>query len=1168
MINLHTHTEHSYKDAISKIRDIALKEKELGYNTFCITDHGTMGGFPEAFSVAKELKMKFIPGFEAYLTPPADIDKRNNVLSLAEVNKILRRKTVSIEERKVAQDKFNILNKVDSKKNFHLTLLSYNPQGLDNLFKIYSEGELYSKYRISKESLFNHKEGIIVLSGCFGGELAFYIMSKQNDKAKKLILEYKEAFGKNYYIEIMYHGLEQYPKDKEKGYLGEIEVSLKMIELAVELGVPLVATNDAHYLNAEDGKMHDIYKSMCYNKTEEQKNGESIFSGTGYYIVSEDQLKSRFQKVGYTNIESMFNNVNVIADTVEENIDIKRAKPLKDSKEELYKLVVAGWEKLRKGTAKEKESLKRFTYELEIINSKNFSHYFINIRNIVKRAYDLGILTGPGRGSGAGSEVVFLLEITKTDPLKYGLIFERFLNPGRKGMPDIDEDFEAESSKYKGRQASDVVVQSLEDIYPFHGQIGNVITGSSLVLFKKLASYYGVIYSEANKFTTSDIGKEILSLKETPGKKEFINILSQLGVTLTEAWEKVIEDIAICYRLDGLVFGTGIHASGVIMSEENVILPINNSNKVINFNGSTLEGYGFIKNDLLSVDALSPIKDIYGLNVNWDDTEDEKVWATLRAGESDFVFQLASAGMKDMLINGHVKSIEQLAEINAIYRPGPLGMGMNKTWIDVQNGNINLDENDTVIYGLLKEHFGNEHSGLLIFQEDVMAICVDGAGFTLTESDDIRRAMGHKIKKLMDSFEGKFISGWETGKFSGNAKEIWEKLKTFAEYAFNKSHAVSYVQISYQTAKLWTYNREEYLQWIINHGTKDRRNKAMQECKQLGYNINFPTYNNTVKNEGYTVTEDKVIVPTSINADFDCLSDFIFSSMSTIEKLKLILSGAMDKAAPDRQGFCDLIKAIPNKMNDIPNFPSVDSLSELARNGELIGLWTYENKENIIKFNVKRPKSQVKVEIYKNKTYFPDWKLEFNIKQDMKFFSLLKPNQLSIFPKMDTNKLFKKLYNVREKLMAGRTIAEILENGKKEFYDIKKLLSLELKKSLMDDMYKNKIKNFEEEEYIVMFDSNTSYPGSDYSKAVFTFDDGNHLFYVRDTDVIEKLQSVNKKSICRLSVKLNTYMNKNLEPIALFALKDFYQNINPEIKIAAEKANMKLEEEKLLLIAK
>ena len=1123
MLNLHTHTEYSYKDAISKVEEVALRQKQMGYNHFCITDHGTMAAFPDAFQVAKKLGMYFIPGIEVYLAPPLEFDLKNKINSISEANKILRQKKSTEEQKLEARKIINKWETIDARKNFHLTLIAYTQEGLENLFRIYSSGSTYYKYRVNIDSIINNKEGILVLSGCMGGELAFYVKSKQITLAEELIKKYKTIFGSNYYIEIQNHNIKSYPEDEKKGYLTELETYKIIISLAEKFNVPMIATNDSHYIKENDEKLHNIYKEICYHKTEDQATGELGFHGTGYHMTTEKELKERFINAGYSNVDSMFDNINKIIPKIDPNIEIKKSEFFKDKNKELRELVLKGWEKLRKGTIYEEQSRKQLEWELSVIKEKNFSNYFVNFVRIINRAKELNILTGPGRGSAAGSEVVFLLGITKVDPLKYGLMFERFMNPSRSAMPDIDIDLESRLKDYNGQLGSDIVMKSLSDVFKFYGRIANVVTASSIVLFKKLATYFGVPFTQSNKFTTTDFTKEIFNLKSKPDEEDFAQKVGQLGFNYSENWKNVYKYLDICFELDGIAFGSSIHASGKIMSEEETNLPINDE-EVINFNGKNLENYGYIKFDLLSLDTLNPIHDLFGLDIDWDFTDDKEAWEVLNNGDTDYVFQLGGAIPKKMLKEVNINSIEQLAEISAINRPGPLAMGMHEKWVDIHKGIVNFTKEEAVLRDLLKNAFGENHSGLVIYQEDVMKIFQDGAGFNLAEADNIRRAMGKKDRVLMESFKPRFLKDW---KLEGDPEIIWDAMEGFARYAFNKSHAVAYALVSFYTARIWAHYKENFLEWLINNTSGPKKKAALETCKQLGWKLMFPDYRNIKNNNKYRIKDKLITAPINFNGSFNSLSEFMFGENTKIEKGNLILMGVLDTVTPDRFGLLELLQAIPNNKNYIPTFPE-SNLLELIQNGELLNLWEIkENNEQFIDLIVQRARTTKEIRLYKNKLSLPGERLQFNIKQDLKNFGLIKEGQLSRYPVFNTDRLLIKYNKFKEHL---------IQNFESKIIKFK--LKDEIKNLLFHPFYKNIIDEINNTEYTVLFKENKNYPNYGYSKTSLEFEDGSHLFWIRDTDLINKILPLNKNSICRVFLFFDWYINKNLDPVFMFKIKD------------------------------
>lgn len=1162
MLNLHTHSEYSKQDAISRVKEIAQAHKDMGENYFCITDHGTVGSYPEAFKVAEELGIKFLPGCEFYLKPKGMNDLKENLAAQKDPLRILRLKTASKEEKEEAQNTLDELKTYDPQKYYHLTVIAVTGEGLKNLYRVYSDSDYYYKDRIKLSTLKEHKEGLVVLSGCLAGELPHYVKNKRFDEAEQYLKEMKEAFGDNFYVEIQYHGIEQDTRDLDRGYLSEVDTYNKIIELANKYNVKLVATNDSHYTKESDKELHNLYKNICYFKSEAAKDQENSFAGNGYHIVDEEELRDRFRYAGYDNkaIDESFANIKDIESKIEpDGLFMEKGEPLKERKELLREMVMKGWEKKRKGTPLAEASLKQLNYELEIMEEKNFTSYFTNMTTIINRARECGIMTGVGRGSAAGSEVVYLLGITKCDPMQYGLIFERFLNPSRHNYPDIDTDF-ATKGDWGDELGTTYLMDHLDDTFKFRGRIGNIVTGSSIVLFKKLASYRGVLFSEANKFTTSDIGKEFLEAESKGAETEFIDILNALGLNYTEEWQETYNDLDICYKLRDIVFGSSIHASGVIMTENEAVLPTDYQN-VIAFNGVSLEDYGYIKYDFLSLDTLNPIQKILGIDYDWEKCDDPEVWKMIQSGDLDFIFQLAGGVPKAMCVEGKANSIEDLGIITAINRPGPLNMNLNKHWVDIRNGVYEWSEQDRIIADILKKAFGEEHSGLIIYQEDVMRLCTDGAGFTLSEADTVRKAMGKKKPELLIPFEAKFIEGWNKTVGKGNAKEIWDHLVEFSKYGFNKAHAIAYSIISYATAVLWTHHKDEFLEYLINEGTAKQKDKALKKLKEMGYKFEYPGIGSEEVSDKYIVKNRTVYIPNENSYNYKSFSEFIMSDLSALEKNKLVLRGGLDKLTIDRKGLIDLIKSIPSQYFGKEYKPCNDLIDFLDMGSEM-QIWSYteEHDKYHIMFPLSpRARKQKECDIYKNR-YIPNDRLEFNIKHDLKNFGSSKANQLSLLPEFDKDILLGKVLKTRENLIDynGGDIEKIKED---------RFLSQAIKRQLENTYYDNQKDprianslNWADEEFKALFMSmsvnkrevnygNGSPKVYRTAKVTLGFEnEANAVFWIRDEKVIDKFQPLMKKSVCKLKLKPDMYINKDFLPVLQIRIVDVVADVPEKVE--------------------
>lgn len=1127
MLNCHQHSEFS-KDALSKVDAIADAHLEIGTKSFCITDHGTMSSFPTAFKVAKEKGMKFVPGIEIYLVPPEKYDSKFLGIELKKNLDIAKLKKIDPEIKAQAKARVEEIQNTDGRRNFHMTLLAKSQEGLHNLFKIYTEGELYYTHRVFTESLIKHKKDVIVLSGCLGSELCYYVKTRKIDEAEALVQRYKKEFGENYYIEIMHHGVID-DKEQSKGYMGEKEIYDTLIHLARKYGVKIIATNDGHYTCAEEAGLHSLYTKMIYNKKKAKEDEDASETkgdhGTGYFVASEEELSKRLIDNGYKeeDVKEMMESVREIEASVEDGIDIQSPPSLIRMDQELMDKLMKSWERMRKGTEYELESLDRIKHEMNIIAEKNFSEYFINMDIIVQRAYDIGLLTGPGRGSAAGCEIAYLLGIHNTDPLKYGLIFERFLNPSRSTMPDIDLDI---MSKKAGdhRLGSEILTDSLKDVFEFSGRINNVVRASTLTLFKQLSSYYRMNTQMVNKFTTSSLGKEMLAKKDTPSYKEFRDTVGNVIGFYDPNWDEVYRRLSMCYKLDKIAGGTSVHASGVIMTKKYIPLPVD-SNGVIDFNGKSLESYNYLKYDLLSVENIDAIEYIYGLDIDWEDVYDEKVYDTICRGELDFVFQLSGPVPRRMILDGGARSIEDLADISAINRPGPLNMGLNKKWVDIRNGVYEPTPIERTIAGILKKAFGEKHSGLLIYQEDVMRLFVEAANFTLAESESVRRAMGKKDMELMHSFKQKFVENWVSNGYEEDPEEVWGIIEEFSKYAFNKSHAVSYSLISYKNAEMWTYHKEKYLEWIMNNLPKQRRH-ALAVAKDLNYRVEFPSYKSARKTDDFILEDGVIYPPVPVSMNFETASDFLFSGMSKVDKSAMILAGSLDDLSLDRQGLINLIKAVPDKNIVNYAFPSTNHLDSILDNGALLGLWTFEVLNDRILVKVKKPRSIAEVEIFFNNR-IPNKTIETMVKHDITKYGFPKGKLLDNTPVLDTNKIFTEFFILKDRIAdmeKGKfdesRIARAKDDLKKEFRKcLNNPIMDKINRLLKDSTFKG---------FVLSADYKKDYG---YMVLKIVFDNEERIFYVRNKRLINELQSLSKNQVAKFKLETEAYISKLGIPI-------------------------------------
>lgn len=663
MLNFNNHSLYTYKNAIATVDEIAEHALESGLDSFCITDRASVTSFAKAFKAAEKKGLKFIPGLELNLKPNEFYDK----ISIEEKMTWNRRESGlkrTTEEMKAQYIRENEeLSKIDLKSFDSLILLAKNNDGLVQLIEILNSEKYFEVdgYKVLKEELFKQKSGnIIVISGSWNSEIVYFIQRRQFSKARKLMIELKDHFGDDFYIQLSFQFRALHLQDEDRGLLSEREVYLKMSKMAEELKIKTVAVNESYYVGKSEYDRSDFRLFLNINYPNEYLE----FNFDGAHIPSEKEMTEKLTaEYGKKLAESSMKTIKEIESKIQ-IMHFPKARNLEDKRDDLYQLCLEGWEKTRKGTSLEKESWDRFHYELEVINNRNFSKYFTNVIKIIEIARELGILVSPGRGSGPGSEVCYLTEITGVDPLKYGLFFERFLNPDRNGYPDIDIDMSSVSFKYPDIASRDLLMKELVErgVFKFAGFINNEVRTSQLSLLKSVARYLSIPPAEANKITTDAVYAEFLSEKTYSGWLK--SVVDELGLEWEDVWDEVEKRMDFCYRRAKIPFNSSVASSGVIMTEENVTLPFRDD--AIGFNGDDLEMYGYIKYDLLSVNNLNSVAEFRGMEFDWNSNEDEKVWDTILNGDTDFVFQFSSTGMKRILQNGLNKVYKDVVDIKGL----------------------------------------------------------------------------------------------------------------------------------------------------------------------------------------------------------------------------------------------------------------------------------------------------------------------------------------------------------------------------------------------------------------------------------------------------------------------------------------------------------------------
>lgn len=805
--HLHVHTEFSLLDGSNKIKDCIQQVKNLGMNSVAITDHGVMYGVIDFYRAARAEGIKPILGCEVYVAPNSRFDK----------------------EATGGEDRY-----------YHLVLLAENNIGYANLMKIVSCGfteGFYYKPRVDMEVLEKYHEGIIALSACLAGEVQRYITAGFIEEAKKAALKYEACFGKgNFFLELQDHGIG-----------AQQTVNVELVKMSKELGIDLVATNDVHYTYAEDEQSHDILLCLQTGKKLQDEN-RMRYEGGQYFIKSEAEMRELFSYA-----QEAIDNTQKIADRCDVEIEFGVTKLPKyevpegyDSWSYLNKLCKDGLAKRYPNLTEELEE--RLAYELNVIREMGFVDYFLITWDFINYARNNDIMVGPGRGSAAGSIVSYSLGITNIDPIKYNLLFERFLNPERVSMPDIDIDFGYERRQevidYVGEKyGSDKVVQ-----------IVTFGTMAAKGVIRDVGRVMDIPYAR-----TSEIAKMIPNeLKMTIDKALKVNGEFR---KLYEEDPQVHYLIDMCKRLEGLPRHTSMHAAGVVIcqKEADEFVPLSRGSDgsiTTQFTMTTLEELGLLKMDFLGLrtltviqNAVRMIKEDTGIELDMDliDYDDKKVLDSLGTGKTDGVFQLESNGMKSFMKELKPQRLEDLIAGISLYRPGP--MDFIPQYIRGKNNQNDVKYTCKELEPILEDTYG-----CIVYQEQVMRIVRDLGGYTLGRSDLVRRAMSKKKTAVMERERENFIHGNEEEGVPGCvakgidekvASDIYDMMMDFAKYAFNKSHAASYAVVSYQTAFLKYYYPVEFMAALMT-SVIDNPTKVAEyilTCKNMGIEICPPDIN-------------------------------------------------------------------------------------------------------------------------------------------------------------------------------------------------------------------------------------------------------------------------------------------------------------------------------------
>jgi len=904
-VHLHVHSEYSLLDGAARIKGLVKKAVELGMPAVALTDHGVMYGVVDFFRTAKAAGIKPIIGCEMYMAPGSRFTKQ-------------------------------LTKNKREEKPYHLTLLARNNKGYQNLMRLASFGFLegfYYKPRIDKEILKEYGDGLIALSGCIAGEIPRHIIAGRTDLAEKSLEEFIDIFGKdNFYLEIQDSGI---PEQKI--------VNEKMIGLSKKYAIPIVATNDVHYLEKEDSRFHDvllcIQTGSTINETERLK-----FSTDQYYFKDLKEMKDLF-----SGQEEAIRNTVEIAQRC--NVEIELGMNLLPSFETpdglspnqyLEKLCTEGV-KNRYGKISD-EIDARLKKELKVIEKMGFAQYFLIVWDFVHFAKKNNIRVGPGRGSAAGSIVSYCLGITDIEPLKYGLLFERFLNEERRSMPDIDIDF-----CYEKRSQ---VIKYVTEKYG-EKRVAQLITFGTMAARQAIRDAGRVMeipYAEVDRVA------KMIPMELNVTIKDSLNMAPELKeVYENDSRIKDVIDMAI--SLEGIARQDSIHAAGVVISAEDLYnyTPIQkegDSDIVTQYKMEDIQEIGLLKVDFLGLRTLSLIDKCLFLikkteNINIDantiSLKDEKTYEMLSRGDCLGVFQLESSGMRELVVNLNPSRFEDLIALLALYRPGPLQSGMVNDFVESKNGRKEISYPHPSLKPILEDTYG-----IILYQEQVMGIASELAGFSMSEADILRGAISKKKRKLLGKQRQKFIDG---AKKKGIDEEvsanIFQLINHFAEYGFNKSHSAAYAMISYQTAYLKANFPVQFMAAIlsIRMGNQEKVAQYVHDTRRMGI----------------------VVLPPDINesfADFTVVDDAIRFGLSAIKNVGINVIESIENERKnggrfkDFIDFCERVESTVLNRKTLESFIKTGTFDSLGQSRKFLFDNFEKITEEILKIRKERDRGQ------------------------------------------------------------------------------------------------------------------------------------------------------------------------------------------------------------------
>ena len=889
-VHLHVHTEYSLLDGACRLDRLCSAAKERGQTALAITDHGNLFGAVDFYRTAKKHGIKPIIGCEVYVASRSRFDK---------------------------------VHGIDSNRH-HLVLLCKNETGYQNLIKLVSSAWVdgfYTKPRIDRELLEKHHEGLIALSACLAGEIPKLIANNEYIKARETALWYNNLFGQgNYYLEMQNHGIPE-----------QIAVNEGLIRLSDETGIPLVATNDVHYVNREDSYIQKILICIATNHTVDEENSLE-FESDNFYLKSEEEMRALFSKT-----QQAIDNTQKIADMCSFDFEFGNTKlpnftvPEGYSHYDYFREKCYAGLRQRYGENPDNLYIERLEYELSVISNMGYVDYFLIVADFIQYARDHGIPVGPGRGSGAGSICAYCMGITNIDPIKFNLIFERFLNPDRVSMPDIDVDF-----CYERRQE---VIDYVIDKYG-SDHVAQIITFGTMAAraaIRDVGRAMGMPYA-----TVDNVAKKIprtlgITIEKALEESEELR-------ALYDGDEQIKSLIDTAKSVEGMPRNSSTHAAGIVITDrpvsDYVPLAKNDESVVTQFTMTTIEELGLLKMDFLGLRTLTVINDCVkmvkrnnpGFDIEKISYEDQNVYSLFTNGQTDGVFQCESNGMRSVFMRLKPTNLEDIIAVISLYRPGP--MDSIDSYIQNRHNPDFIKYKTPMLKNILDVTYG-----CMVYQEQVMQIFRSLAGYSLGRADIVRRAMSKKKHKVMEEERTFFLDGCLKNGIENNvANEIFDDMSSFASYAFNKSHAAAYAVVAYRTAYLKYYYPCEFMASLLTSvlDNSAKISDYIDACKKNGINILPPNVN--VSNKTFTVGENNKTVMFGLLAIKNLGHDFIdtiinerrlngkFTSFYSFCKRVhgkgfnrravegLIKSGALDGLGSNRQ---EMLMNLPDVIDDL-----------------------------------------------------------------------------------------------------------------------------------------------------------------------------------------------------------------------------------------------------------